>query len=298
MKHSHIDSTAERLPNLNLYNEPESNSGLDDILSSYADILDENQKPKYTILIVDDNIYIRELVEGVLSMLFNTITAEDGKIALSIARSISPDLIVSDIMMPNMDGMEFCRIMKTDIELSHIPLILLTALADEESNIDGLLTGADDYITKPFVPKLLLIRCANFIRNRMMLQRRFASDLDTTSNILTTNPVDIKFLARVDDIIEQYLDEEDFDVNNLCQELAMSRTNVYNKFKALIANSPNAYILSQKIRKATSLLLQVPKLSVLDISIQLGFKTPNYFSKTFKKITGLTPLEYRKKHNN
>ncbi len=275
-------------------NEIDKNVSLDSIKSSYPDLLSEQQQPLYTILVVDDNFYIRELVTGVLSFLFNIITAEDGVEAIAVAKNSAPDLIVSDVMMPNMDGMEFCSFIKNDIELSHTPLILLTALSDETNNVEGLMKGADDYIVKPFNPMVLTLKCANLIRSRKKIHQQFNEDLTTTSEILTTNPLDQEFLHKVNDIIEKNIEEEDFDINNLCSELAMSRTNVYNKFRALIGNSPNDYILNLKIKKASHMLITEPHLTVFEISLRLGFKTPNYFSKTFKKISGTSPVKYRK----
>ena len=199
-----------------------------------------------------------------------------------------------NLMMPVMTGTEMCLKIKNNINLCHIPIVLLTALDTVDQNIEGLRRGADDYITKPFNAKILITRCNNLIRNRLLMQSRFAKDQISEVNLLAANPIDKSFLDRVIKVVDKYLDNEDFDIGILCQELGMGRTLLHTKFKALTGMTPNEFILNHRLKKASLMLKNEPYLQVAEISDRLGFGSPRYFSRCFKNQYNVTPMEYRK----
>ena len=202
--------------------------------------------------------------------------------------------IVSDVMMPVMTGTEMCLKIKNNISLCHIPVVLLTALDTVDQNIEGLRRGADDYITKPFNAKILITRCNNLIRNRLLMQSRFAKDQILEINLLAANPIDKSFLDRVIKVVDKHIDNEDFDIGMLCQELGMGRTLLHTKFKALTGMTPNEFILNHRLKIASLMLKNEPYLQVAEISDRLGFGSPRYFSRCFKNQYNVTPMEYRK----
>ena len=206
-----------------------------------------------------------------------------------------PDVIVSDVMMPEMSGTEMCMKIKNDFNMCHIPVVLLTALTSPEQSIEGLQRGADDYINKPFNAKVLLARCNNLIRGRIILQKKYNQQKDFDAQSLASNPVDQKFLDTVNTIIEKNLDNMEFDMNMLARELGLSRSSLYAKFKALTGMTPNDFVLNCKLKRAASMLENNPNLQIADISDYLGFGSPRYFTRCFKAQFDVTPAEYRKK---
>ncbi|MCD8182063.1 MAG: DNA-binding response regulator [Bacteroides sp.] len=205
-----------------------------------------------------------------------------------------PDLIVSDVMMPVMTGTEMCLKIKNNLNLCHIPIVLLTALDTVEQNIEGLSRGADDYITKPFNAKILLVRCNNLIRNRLIIQNRFAKDATAEVDLLAANPMDKSFLEKVIKIVDEHIDSEEFDIAVLCRELGVGRTLLHTKFKALTGMTPNEFILNHRLKKAAYMLKNEQYLQVAEISDKLGFGSPRYFTRCFKHLYNVTPIEYRK----
>ena len=187
-----------------------------------------------------------------------------------------------------------CLKIKNNKNLCHIPIVLLTALDTVDQNIEGLRRGADDYITKPFNAKILITRCNNLIRNRLLMQSRFAKDQISEVNLLAANPIDKSFLDRVIKVVDKYVDNEDFDIGKLCQELGMGRTLLHTKFKALTGMTPNEFILNHRLKKASLMLKNEPYLQVAEISDRLGLGSPRYFSRCFKNQYYVTPMEYRK----
>ena len=181
-------------------------------------------------------------------------------------------------MMPEMSGTEMCLKIKNDFDVCHIPVVLLTALTSAEQNIEGLQRGADDYINKPFNAKVLLARCNNLVRNRIILQKKFSQQKDFDAQSLASNPIDQKFLDTVNSIIEKNLDNIDFDMNMMARELGLSRSSLYAKLK-----------------RAATMLTENPDLQIADISDRLGFGSPRYFTRCFKAQFEITPAEYRKK---
>lgn len=263
-----------------------------------ASLYEQTPSDRYTLLLAEDNEELLQVLVSLFSPLYTVWTAKDGEEGLRIARERRPDLIVSDVMMPKMDGMELCARLKNDLETCHIPVILLTAQSSEEKNIDGLLKGADDYITKPFHAKLLVTKCNNLIRNRLLQQQKYRQEPDTTIRLLADNELDRDFLKKVEEIIESRLDDPDFSVELLAKETALSRSSLFRKFKNLTGLTPNDFIRNYKLKRAAAWLKKHPELPVNDIAGRLGFSSPRYFSRCFKQEFNLSPQEYRKAGGN
>lgn len=256
--------------------------------------IDDIGDKQHTLLLVEDNDELLGVLQELFSPFYKVFCAHNGKEGLDMAHRYNPDLIVSDVMMPEMTGTEMCQQIKNSLELCHIPVILLTALNSTEQNIEGLNRGADDYITKPFHAKLLLARANNLIRNRLQIQRQFGKKPMSEIDLTGINPLDKDFLKRVTEAIEEQIDNTEFDVPMLCKSLGIGRTQFYNKFKALTGMTPNNFILNHRLKYAAELLKSAPNLSVAEISDRSGFNTPVYFSRCFKTLYGCTPATYRK----
>jgi len=249
---------------------------------------------RFTVLLVEDNEELLQLLESLFKPLYNVLLAKNGEEGLRIAQDEKPDLIVSDVMMPVMTGTEMCIRIKNNIDLSHIPVVLLTALNSVEQNIEGLQQGADDYIGKPFHAKALLVRCNNLIRNRLRLQNKFNKQIDFDISLLAANTLDQKFLDQVSVIIDQNLENASFDINALARELAIGRSSLFAKFKALTGMTPNDFIQTHRLKKAAILLRERPELQIAEISDMLAFSSSVYFSRCFKAQFGVSPAQFRK----
>lgn len=245
------------------------------------------------ILIVEDNTDVRNMLKDTFSSIYTVICASDGDQGLAMVYQERPDIIVSDIVMPNMTGIELCKAVKTDINICHIPLILLTAKTSVEHNIEGLGIGADDYITKPFDAEILISRCNNLIAGRKLLQKVFSQQPDIELTQLATNSLDKSLIEKAIEIVEKHLDNVDFGVNDFCKEMGVSRTNLFSKIKALTNQTPNAFITTIRLKKAAHLLKNRLDLNISEISVITGFNTSHYFSKCFKDTYEKTPTEYR-----
>lgn len=260
-----------------------------------ARVLPEQEDGKrFTVLLVEDNEELLQLLDSLFRPLYHTLTAANGEEGLRMAQENKPDLIVSDVMMPVMTGTEMCIRIKNNIDLSHIPVVLLTALNAVEQHIEGLQQGADDYIGKPFNAKVLLVRCNNLIRNRIRLQNKLNKQVDFDVSLLAANPMDQKFLDQVSAIIDRNIDNATFDINTLARELAVGRSSLFTKFKALTGMTPNDFIQTHRLKKAAILLREHPEMQVGEISDQLGFSSSVYFSRCFKAQFGLSPVQFRK----
>lgn len=248
----------------------------------------------YTLLIVEDNEELLHILKELFAPYYKTITATNGKEGLDTAISEKPDLIVSDVIMPEMTGTEMCRQIKNDIDLCHIPVILLTALNTNEQNVEGLNSGADDYVTKPFHAKILLARCNNLIQNRLLIQRQLSDKPISEIDLSNIHPLDKNLLRRTVEIIDAHIGEPDFDIPMLCKEIGMGRTLFYSKFKALTGMTPNNFILSHKLKHAEALLIKYPNIQIAEISDRLGFGSAVYFTRCFKAKYNDTPQNYQK----
>lgn len=254
----------------------------------------KEEKERYKVLLVEDNAELLEILKEIFSPLYQIVTASNGEEGLKKTMEETPDLIVSDVMMPVMTGTEMCLKIKNNLKLCHIPIVLLTALDTVEQNIEGLSRGADDYITKPFNAKILLVRCNNLIRNRLMVQSRFAKDAVAEIDLLAANPIDKDFLEKVIKVVDKYIDSEELDIAVLCRELGVGRTLLHTKFKALTGMTPNEFVLNHRLKKAAYMLKNETHLQIAEISDRLGFGSPRYFSRCFKSQFNMAPVEYRK----
>ncbi len=248
---------------------------------------------KTIILIVEDNYDMREYIKESLDSSYIIEEAVNGEQGLRKAVKVIPDLIISDMMMPKMDGNEMTKILKNDEKTCHIPVIILTARSGQENKLEGLQTGADDYLTKPFDIKELQIRIKNIISIRKKLQEKFGRIENKSSQKIEDDKVefstiDQKFISKLMDIIEKHISEEDFNIIDFCSELAMSRTQLHRKLKALTGKSASIYIRSVKLSKAKK-MIEEQKGNISEIAYSVGFASPAYFTKCFKEEFGYPP---------
>ncbi len=244
-----------------------------------------------TVLIVEDNDDLRTYLCENMSRLFITSGAANGKEGIEKAIELIPDIIISDVMMPVTDGIELCRKLKSDMRTSHIPIILLTARTASLYKVEGLETGADDYLTKPFRMDELKLRIKNILNNRKILRERYMKEaLLQPKEIIITSP-DEKFLINLIEIIENHIDQSEFKVELLIRELGMSHSVIYKKLKALTGQSLVEFVRDVRLKRSAQLLSQ-NKLSVTEICYQVGFTDRRYFSQVFKKKYGNTPSDY------
>ena len=245
------------------------------------------------VLRVEDNPDVISYIRGYLDKDYRCIEAVNGEDGLKQARNRIPDLIISDIMMPKMDGVEFCKRIKTDVRTSHIPVILLTAKADIESKLEGLETGADDYLTKPFEAQELQIRIKNLLSQKQRLREYFEKELRIKPSKLAVNALDQQFLKQVIDVIEEYMSDVDFAVEKLAQATAMSSRTLNRKLQALTGHSSTQFLRSLRLKRAAQLLSWRSD-SITQVAYQVGYNNPSYFSECFRRQFGLSPSEYVK----
>lgn len=247
-----------------------------------------------TILIVEDNEELLETLRSLFAPTYRVLLAHDGKEGLNKAREEMPDIILSDVMMPEMSGMEMCIRIKNDFNLCQIPVVLLTALSSVEQSIEGLQRGADDYIGKPFNSRVLLARCNNLLRNRILLQKKYEEHKTTDITSITDSPEDKKMLSRIEEVIDKNIENMAFDMNELATEIGLSRSSLYPKFRKLTGLTPNDYVNERRIKRAAEMLISSPNLQISEIADRLGFNSPRYFSRSFKSLFNVSPAEYRK----
>lgn len=244
------------------------------------------------ILIVEDNIKVREFIVRELSPYFQTCEAANGKEGLFVALKKIPDLIISDVMMPEMDGFEFCKKVKNDELTSHIPVILLTAKADEESQLEGIRAGADDFILKPFKTNQLIVRVEKLIELRAQLRIRYSTRNSISPKDIAITSTDERFLEKIQGIVDNDLFDSTFTVDEFSKKLGMSRMQLHRKLTALTGLSTTAYIRDQRLRMALQRLEKSGE-NISEIAYAVGFSSPSYFIKTFKETYSMTPAEYQ-----
>ena len=251
----------------------------------------------YSLLIVEDKQDLREFLKNALKDKFKKIyQAENGLVALEVIKQQQPDIIVSDVMMPQMNGYQLCKEIKENLNISHIPVILLTARADSESQMLGYKLGADAYLPKPFEMEMLLSVIQNQMRNREYIKSRYRGNQFILSpQEATFSNADEQFMIKLNEMIDQNLSQPDLDVKFLTAQMAMSRTSLYNKIKELTGMGANDYINRRRIDKAIILLIQ-SDMSITEISEQVGFTYQRYFSTLFKEMKGMTPSQFRAQH--
>ena len=246
------------------------------------------------VLVIDDHSEMRKYLRSCLEGRYRVIEADDGESGLEMAREKIPDLVVSDVMMPGKDGFQLCAELKSDEKTCHLPVILLTARAGEENRLQGLETGADVYLTKPFNARELLVQAANLINLRQKLREKFSIESFLQSGHLADNNIDEAFLQRVTQVVEKNISDAGFNVENLAQQLRMSKTQLYRKLLALTNQSASHFIRSVRLHHARKLLRQDGSL-INEVAFLVGFNSHAYFSKCFRDQFGYTPTEFTKK---
>ncbi len=260
---------------------------------TYKQHLSSFDKKKNSILIVEDNEELLSVLETAFDPVYNVYTAINGEEGLEKTIDILPNIVLSDLMMPKMSGSEMCLRIKSNFTVCHIPVVLLTAQTAIESNIESLKLGADDYVTKPFDLSILLARCNNLVNGRKILQEKFIKSTDLSSNAIAFNEMDRDFLEKAKKVIVENIENPDFGINEFSREMNLGRTSLFNKIKGVTGQTPNDFIITIKMKRASFLLVNHPELNISDVTYQLGFNSPKYFSKCFKNQFGLTPTEYR-----
>nr|WP_321452749.1 two-component regulator propeller domain-containing protein [uncultured Carboxylicivirga sp.] len=243
---------------------------------------------KEKILLVEDNSELRKYAAEYLSEFYKVFETENGKQGLEICIQEKPILCVVDVMMPVMDGFEFCTQLKSDERISHIPVILLTALSDHENMIKGYKLGADGYMAKPFDPPLLRTRIENIVKNRVALKDKFSKDVESDIQILAHSPVDEEFIVKVKSVIVNNINNTKLAGDTICSEMAISSSTLYRRVKELTDLSPNEFIRTIRLKKSVELLKE-KRYNVSEVSSMVGFNDPYYFSRCFRKQFGFPP---------
>jgi len=243
------------------------------------------------LLIVEDNPEIRAFIQQIFASDYRLITAENGLEGLQKTKKDLPDLIISDVMMPEMDGITFCGKLKNDLEISHIPIILLTARSASLFKIEGLTIGADDYITKPFNPDELRLKVRNRLAQRQRLREKFGKSRVFEPKEITVTSADEEFLEKLIELVENNIDNPDINVGQFAHQLAVSRAVLFTKIKVLTNHTPKNFLKSYRLKRAAQ-LLNTGKLNVSEVAYQVGFKEPRYFSKVFQNEFGRTPTQF------
>ncbi len=288
-----IPMTLVEEPSADLVQEPRITQQT--VVEELEDMETEEQIPdenKECILIIDDNADVRDYVKSLLKEEYTVIEAPDGRAGLKKAMKYVPDAIICDVMMPVMDGLECCRKLKTELQTSHIPVMLLTACSLDEQRIQGFECGADSYISKPFNSKLLLVRLRNLMDNHKRLKQFFGDK--TTLSKESVSDVDKGFVDRFRELIEENLADSELSVEDLGGKMGLSRVQLYRKIKALTNYSPNELVRIARLKKAASLLASSEK-TISEITYEVGFTSPSYFTTWYKDYCGESPTDFLKR---
>jgi signal transduction histidine kinase/ligand-binding sensor domain-containing protein/DNA-binding response OmpR family regulator len=262
------------------------------------EVVAEDQRTKLPLmLVVDDNHDFRNFIATMFAENYRILKAEDGEIAYRMILDKMPDLIICDVMMPNMDGFELCKLVKQDIRISHIPIILLTAKAGDENKYRGLEAGAEDYISKPFNMEMLALKVNRIIERQKKTRDQFRHKVDITTGDVEIVSMDEKFVKKAVALVEANISTSEFLVEDLCREMGMSRVYFYKKILSLTDKTPSEFIRFIRLKRAAD-LLERSQLFVNEVAFQVGFNDPKYFRKYFKDEFGMTPNEYKKKFIN
>ena len=269
----------------------------DQIIDSPKTGTSVDQKDMPVVLVIEDHQDMRSYISSNLKKHFVVFEAENGKEGFELARKEEPELILSDVMMPEIDGFELCRKIKSNLYTSHIPFILLTAKGEVEDFVEGLETGADDYISKPFNMDVLVAKIAGIIENRRKLKKKFLSLEEVTPSELTSSKLDEKFLSKINELIEIHYTDPMFDVDTFASKMFVSRSQLYKKLKAITGLSTNDYLTVFRLKKSVE-LLKKGDLQINEIAYNTGFNDPKYFSRVFKKYYNCSPSEFVMKNRN
>ena len=265
-------------------------------VGSVAETVDINEKIaevkvyRYTLMVVEDNLEMLDFVKRQLVSDYNVITATNGVEALELLKEHMVNLVVSDVMMPEMDGLELCKSIKTHLDYSHIPVVLLTAKTALQSKIEGMRQGADAYIEKPFSVEYLKVCVANLLSNREKLQATFANSPFVETNSMAMTPADEAFLKKMNEVVMANLQKSEFSIDDLASALNMSRSSLNRKIKGLLDMTPNDYIRLERLKKSVQ-LLKDGECKINEICYMVGFNTPSYFAKCFQKQFGVLPKD-------
>lgn len=244
-----------------------------------------------SILIIDDNEDILEFLSEVLGETYKLHLAQNGEVAQEILNAEVVDLIISDIMMPGIDGFEVCRMVKSNVEYCHIPVVLLTAKNTYKAHIESLEVGADIYIQKPFSPELLQLQIANLLKNRLNIKAHFASSPFEDVRVMAHSKTDEAFLKKLDEYIRNNIKDPNIDIDQLAEYMHMSRPTFYRKIKSLSSLSPKELIDITRLKKATRMIAQ-NEFTLFEIAKAVGYSSQSLFNKNFQKYFNVTPLEY------
>ena len=244
-----------------------------------------------TVLIVEDNNDMRKYIRTLLADRYYVLEATDGQSGLKLAKESVPDLIVSDVMMPIMDGLQLCKKLKEDVITSHIPVILLTARSTEAHQMEGYDSGADAYLTKPFSAELLISRIANLLKNRKQLKLLLDGKQNEESKEKISTPDKI-FIDNLKEAIKKNMSNPNLRMDDLGDKIGLSRVQMYRKVKVLTGLSPTELLRQMRLQRAAALLSSTTK-TVAEIAFEVGFNTPGYFSKCFKEQYGKQPTDLR-----
>lgn len=285
--------------NIEVKNLMPSNKGGLQSVALHDEPVSSSEKP--LVLLVEDNIGVLSYVQSLLSQTYQVIVGINGKEGMTLALERIPDIIITDVMMPEMNGFEMTNSLKQDIRTSHIPIIMLTAKADQQSRVSGLLVGADVYINKPFERKELLLQISNLLRTRKIIFEKYAhqskqdSFIKKDTNGYSSNQISIEdqFITKVNQLIDEWIGQKEIDSNKIAYELELSPIQLKRKLKALTNKTTNQYIKSRQLYRAQRLLHDL-NLSISEIGYQVGFNDPNYFVRVFKSEFGVPPGLYRK----
>ncbi|PZX52110.1 signal transduction histidine kinase [Algoriphagus ratkowskyi] len=291
-KNIHTSPQVEQVKELDLSLEDLKNPSSQPIQSKVYPI-NRPEMSDRKILVVEDNPELLELIMSNLEETFTVITATNGKEALLLIAEENPDLVISDVMMPEMDGIELCSKIKENINTSHLLVILLTAKSSHIHQLEGYESGADDYLVKPFQLDLLSLKVKNLLFTRSKFQSQFVQTPNLEPSRASYTSSDQKFLEAAMQTVEKNIDNTDFSVNDFVKELGLSRTLIFEKFKALSGLTPNDFIQTVRLKRAAQLMID-SDLKVAEISYSVGFSNPKYFSKCFLKQFGKTPSAYKK----
>ena len=293
-EHLHSDElvSEEFLQSENLNLQPVVLDEIDDEFATGSDLAADEYSP--LILLVEDNDDVRHYIKNGLKNHYRIAEAKNGLEGIEKTYELMPDLIISDVMMPEMDGIQFCKRIKTELLTCHIPVILLTAKTSIEHRIEGLETGADSFIPKPFNSRHLFVRIQKLIELRQTLKEKFKSNGHFEPIEMAITSADEKFMSKAVETIKNEISNADFNVENLGQEIGMSRGHLHRKMKGLVGQNPSEFIRTIRLKQAAHILSN-ENISVSEISYLVGFSSPSYFASCFHKQFGLTPTEYKNK---
>ena len=259
--------------------------------SNVVEPLSQSDSFRYTLLVVEDNTEMRKFLQKQLAESYKVFVVSNGVEALKILQDSIVNLVLSDIMMPEMDGLELCDVIKSNLDYSHIPVILLTAKTTLQSKIEGMKAGADAYVEKPFSMEYLKACISNLLKNREQLQATFVHAPFVQTNSMAITKADEEFLKKLNEIVQANIQNPDFSLLDMADQLCMSRSSLNRKIKGILDVTPNDYIRIERLKKA-ALLLKERNCKINEVCYMVGFNTPSYFAKCFQKQFGMLPKDF------